>query len=58
VERKAATRAQILQSALMCFSEKGFHQTTMDDIVFWSKKAAIFYAITTRCFGSCLRRCF
>jgi AcrR family transcriptional regulator len=32
-DRKAATRAQILQSALMCFSEKGYHQTTMDDIV-------------------------
>jgi TetR/AcrR family acrAB operon transcriptional repressor len=33
IDRKAATRVQILQSALMAFSEKGYHQTTMDDIV-------------------------
>jgi AcrR family transcriptional regulator len=26
-------RAQILQAALTCFSRKGYHQTTMDDIV-------------------------
>jgi AcrR family transcriptional regulator len=32
-DRKEATRIQILQSALAAFSEKGFHQTTMDDIV-------------------------
>jgi AcrR family transcriptional regulator len=32
-DHKPATRTQILQSALICFSEKGFHQTTMDDIV-------------------------
>jgi AcrR family transcriptional regulator len=32
-DKKAATRVQILQSALIAFSEKGYHQTTMDDIV-------------------------
>ena len=26
-------RAQILQAASTCFSRKGYHQTTMDDIV-------------------------
>ena len=45
IDRKAATRAQILQSALMCFSEKGFHQTTMDDIVAQSglSKGALYW---------------
>jgi len=44
-DRKAATKAQILQSALMCFSEKGFHQTTMDDIVTHSglSKGALYW---------------
>ena len=32
-DRKATTRNHILQSALTAFSEKGYHQTTMDDIV-------------------------
>ena len=32
-DRKAMTREQILQSALTCFADKGYHQTTMDDIV-------------------------
>lgn len=31
--RKATTREQILQAALTCFSGKGYHRTTMDDIV-------------------------
>jgi AcrR family transcriptional regulator len=29
---KTATRAQILQAALVCFAGKGYHKTTMDDI--------------------------
>ncbi len=42
---KPATRTQILQSALVCFSEKGFHQTTMDDIVAQSglSKGALYW---------------
>ncbi len=32
-DKKARTRAQILQAALACFSNKGYHQTSMDDIV-------------------------
>jgi len=31
--KKPTTREQILQAALACFSDKGYHQTTMDDIV-------------------------
>jgi AcrR family transcriptional regulator len=31
--RKNKTRIQILQSALTCFADKGYHQTAMDDIV-------------------------
>lgn len=31
--KKAKTREQILQAALTCFADKGYHQTTMDDIV-------------------------
>jgi AcrR family transcriptional regulator len=31
-DKKAMTREQILQSALTCFADKGYHQTTMDDI--------------------------
>lgn len=44
-DRKAATRAQILQSALICFSNKGYHQTTMDDIVTQSdlSKGALYW---------------
>lgn len=30
---KASTRDQILHAALACFAEKGYHKTTMDDIV-------------------------
>jgi len=42
---KPATRTQILQAALICFSEKGFHQTTMDDIVAQSglSKGALYW---------------
>jgi len=45
LDRKAATRAQILQAALVRFSEKGFHQTTMDDIVAQSglSKGALYW---------------
>jgi AcrR family transcriptional regulator len=32
-DKKARTRAQILQAALACFADKGYHQTSMDDIV-------------------------
>jgi len=32
-DKKGRTRAQILQAALTCFADKGFHQTSMDDIV-------------------------
>jgi AcrR family transcriptional regulator len=32
-DKKARTRAQILHAALACFSNKGYHQTSMDDIV-------------------------
>ena len=32
-DSKTATRTQILQSALVCFAENGYYQTTMDDIV-------------------------
>lgn len=32
-DKKARTKAQILQAALTCFSGKGYHQTSMDDIV-------------------------
>ena len=44
-DRKAATRVQILQSALICFSSKGYHQTTMDDIVAQSglSKGALYW---------------
>ncbi len=44
-DRKAATRAQILQSALICFGNKGYHQTTMDDIVVQSglSKGALYW---------------
>jgi AcrR family transcriptional regulator len=44
-DRKAATRAQILQSALICFSNKGYHQTSMDDIVAQSglSKGALYW---------------
>jgi len=31
--RKTKTRVQILQAALTCFADKGYHQTAMDDIV-------------------------
>ncbi|MBN1992619.1 MAG: STAS/SEC14 domain-containing protein [Anaerolineae bacterium] len=42
---KPVTRTQILQSALICFSENGFHQTTMDDIVAQSglSKGALYW---------------
>jgi AcrR family transcriptional regulator len=45
IDRKAATRVQILQSALIAFSEKGYHQTTMDDIVARSRlsKGALYW---------------
>ena len=32
-DKKSRTRAQILQAALACFADKGYHQTSMDDIV-------------------------
>jgi AcrR family transcriptional regulator len=32
-ERKDERRSQILQAAIGCFAEKGYHLTTMDDIV-------------------------
>ena len=32
-DKKGRTRAQILQAALSCFAGKGYHQTSMDDIV-------------------------
>ena len=32
-DKKGRTRAQILQAALTCFAGKGYHQTSMDDIV-------------------------
>lgn len=31
--KKSKTREQILHAALTCFAQKGYHQTTMDDIV-------------------------
>ncbi|MBO9130760.1 TetR/AcrR family transcriptional regulator [Bacillus sp. 165] len=34
---KAQKRKLILESALQCFSEKGYHTTTMDDIAAYSK---------------------
>jgi len=33
LDKKTMTREQILKSALTCFADKGYHQTTMDDIV-------------------------
>jgi AcrR family transcriptional regulator len=33
VDKKTTTKIQILQSALTCFAGKGYHKTTMDDIV-------------------------
>jgi AcrR family transcriptional regulator len=32
-EKKDERRSQILQAAMSCFAEKGYHLTTMDDIV-------------------------
>lgn len=32
-EKKATTQEQILQAALTCFADKGYHKATMDDIV-------------------------
>ena len=32
-KKKSKTRNQILQAALSCFADKGYYQTTMDDIV-------------------------
>ena len=32
-DKKTATRDKILQAALVCFAQKGYHQTSMDDIV-------------------------
>ena len=32
-DKKSRTRIQILQAALTCFANKGYHQTSMDDIV-------------------------
>ncbi|MCM2533186.1 TetR/AcrR family transcriptional regulator [Neobacillus pocheonensis] len=36
-EYKERKRVTILESALKCFGEKGYHLTTMDDIVAYSK---------------------
>lgn len=49
-DRKAATRAQILQSALVCFAEKGYHQTSMDDIVAQSglSKGALYWHFNSK----------
>ena len=33
LNKKTVTREQILQAALTCFANKGYHRTTMDDIV-------------------------
>lgn len=32
-DKKVSSKEQILQAALICFARKGYHQTTMDDIV-------------------------
>ena len=32
-DKKTMTRGQILQAALTCFADKGYHRATMDDIV-------------------------
>lgn len=32
-DKKNATKNKILQAALACFADKGYHKTTMDDIV-------------------------
>ncbi len=43
--KKAITREKILQSALTCFANKGYHKTTMDDIVAQSglSKGALYW---------------
>ncbi len=43
--KKAITREKILQSALACFANKGYHKTTMDDIVAQSglSKGALYW---------------
>lgn len=33
LDKKNATKNKILQAALLCFARKGYHQTTMDEIV-------------------------
>ena len=40
-------KAQIYQAALVCFSRKGYHQTTMDDIVAESGTSLAFPSSTT-----------
>jgi AcrR family transcriptional regulator len=44
-DKKAATRGKILQAALACFAQKGYHQTSMDDIVTQSElsKGALYW---------------
>lgn len=45
LDKKATTRAHILQAAMTCFAEKGYHRTTMDDIVAQSglSKGALYW---------------
>jgi AcrR family transcriptional regulator len=44
-DKKTATRAKILQAALVCFAQKGYHQTSMDEIVVQSglSKGALYW---------------
>ncbi len=44
-DKKAITREKILQAALTCFANKGYHKTTMDDIVAQSglSKGALYW---------------
>jgi AcrR family transcriptional regulator len=43
--KKSKTRVQILQAAFSCFAEKGYHRTSMDDIVVASglSKGALYW---------------
>ncbi|RME74273.1 MAG: TetR/AcrR family transcriptional regulator [Chloroflexi bacterium] len=50
VDKKTRTRQQILQAALTCFAQKGYHQTSMDDIVSASglSKGALYWHFNSK----------